>query len=134
MKQDIEPSSFHLQENVELLMHPKQVLKQTKTFLSVKSMRESTFAVRHSNTPVWFGDHWGKANVNGNSAVGVIICCGFHVLAVLDTTSSVIARNRACAIALSIFKLMPSVLSDLELIVSTLNQNPEDKEESTDFL
>lgn len=133
LKKDIAPSSFHLQENVELLMHPKQVLKQTKAFLSVKSMRESTFAVRHS-TPVWFGDHWGKANVNGNCAIGVIVCCGFHVLAVLDKTSSVVARNRACALALSIFKIMPSVLSDLELIVSTLNQNPEDKDGSSDFL
>ena len=128
LKQDIEPNAFHLQESVELLMHPKQVLKQTKAFLSVKSMRESSYAVRHSNTPVWFGDRWGKASVNGNGAIGLIICCGFNVIAVLDKTSSVIARNRACALAMSIFRQVPDALSNLENIVLRLNQSSEHKE------
>jgi len=117
---NINPASYDLQEKASRLMHPKQVMKHLKMYLTVKACREDTFLARFPNELVWFGDHWEKPNPYGNGSIGHVTCCGVNIVAVLDRSSSLIAKNRACALAVNILKQKPQILDDLDLIVMML--------------
>ena len=120
-----------------IMMHPKKAMQEMAgSLLAVKVMREEDFASQHPKTSVWLGRRWGKASLDGHGKfVGSVDCLGFNAVSVLDSSSEV-AGNRACALAVAMLKKYPKLLSRVQegrtLVESSSSREEKQKAKTRD--
>lgn len=98
------------------LMHPKKALQELGgSLITVKVMREEDFAAKHPKARVWLGRQyrWGTAKLDGAKFVGSVVCLGIRAVSVLDSSSEV-AGNRACSLAVAMLQKCPELLSRVQ--------------------
>ena len=117
------------------LMHPKKALQELGgSLLTVKVMREEDFAAKYPKISVWIGRQlrWGTASPDGTKFVGSVDCLGIRAVSVLDSSSEV-AGNRACALAVAMLQKDPKLLSRVQegrtLVESSATREEKDKAE-----
>ena len=69
--------------------------------------------IRKRNCPVWRNGAWVKCEGEGNNAIGLIESCSLDLIGIEESTSH-IARNRACAIAMEIFEKNPDIVEKVK--------------------
>lgn len=112
-----------LKSQTREMMHPKQVIHEMAgRHLQVRTCREDVFAIQNKNCPVWRGNSWGFPNQQSSSSIGQVICSGMSVLAVAESTS-VVAKNRACSLAVAFFTNNPVLLENVLHISSRVKKD-----------
>mmetsp|Transcript_4940 Transcript_4940/g.14103 ORF Transcript_4940/g.14103 Transcript_4940/m.14103 type:complete len:664 (-) Transcript_4940:96-2087(-) len=90
------------------MMHPKQVLTEMGSFLKVRVCAEAD-AAKEPAFPLWRKTGWSQALSSGNDTVCRVTCLGVHLGAVVES-SSIVARNRGCAIISEVLRRNPKLL------------------------
>lgn len=124
--------SSEIRDKARQMMHPKQYVHELAGgILRVKAWREEDFAIKKRNCPVWRNGNWVRCTGEGNSYIGLIESCGLDFIGIEETTSH-IARNRACAIAMEIFETNTDMIDILKSFTSLLHpgRGKDDEEEA----
>ena len=118
------------------MIHPKQFVNELAGgILNVKSWREGEFAIKKTTCPVWKGrGTFGLAEKHGTAHIGLIESLGIDIIGI-EESSAHVARNRACAIAMLVFKNHPELIETLQgfsrmIRDGTLNNEEEEAEDS----
>ena len=85
----------------------------------MKAWKEEAFALRRRNCPVWRNGSWGEGEKEGNAAIGLIESFGIDLVGISESSSHV-ARNRACALAMLVFTKYPELIDKLKGISSMM--------------
>jgi hypothetical protein len=93
------------------IKHPKKSLQEMGgELLELSVSREADFAVSKDGVAIWVGRQWREADKEGSNYVASIGFMGSTLLAVLDV-SALVARNRVCALMVTILEQNPELLS-----------------------
>lgn len=98
-----------------IIMHPRKALQEIGgNLLAVRVVREEDFALQQPKANVWLGRRWGTASQDGHRThVGSVYCLGSLIVSILESSSEV-AGNRACALAVAMLKKYPKLLSRVQ--------------------
>ena len=109
-----------VRDKARSMMHPKQFIHEMAGgIIQVKAWREESFALRQIQCPVWRKNHWSTGKKEGNGSIGLIDSFGIDIVGVAETSSHV-ARNRTCAIAMEIFMANSDLIDKLKVISTHL--------------
>lgn len=110
------------------MVHPKQYVHELGGgIMSVKSWKEEIFALKRA-CPVWKdGGLWGEAQRDGSNNIGVLESFGIDIIGI-EEKSSHVARNRACAITMEVFKRNPELIENIKRLGNILQHQDKDQE------
>jgi len=128
-------NSNDMRGKAHAMMHPKQYVHEVAGgVLSVKAWNEEDFVIRRRNCPVWKDGKWIKCEGVGNNSIGLIESFGLDLIGI-EESSSHVARNRACSIAMQIFEANPDLAAKLKSFIQLLNpQKPIQNDNSSSQL
>lgn len=118
-----------MKNKAQNMMHPKQFVHELAGgIIHVKAWKEEAFALRKRNCPIWRNTCWGVGEKEGNGSIGLIESFGIDLVGISESSSHV-ARNRACAIAMEVFAKNNDLIEKLRGISLLLRQKDESGEE-----
>ena len=104
------------------MMHPKQMMTEICESFKLKTWRCDDFSNKTLSCPYWNGSSWveNKKESDNYGAIAQVSWFGMNILSVKDNTSTVVARNRACALVSLVLKRNPKIATMLGEITPML--------------